>query len=43
MIRTVSLYIASRFCDWRSRAALQAYGRWRRRAEVFFQKIGGQK
>lgn len=40
MISRVSLYVASRFCDWRARAALQAYGRWRRRAEKFFQKIG---
>lgn len=43
MIRRVSLYIASRFCDWRAHAALQSHRRWLKRAEKFFRKIGGQQ
>ncbi len=43
MMRRVSLYIASRFCDWRARTALEAHRRWLKRAEKFFLKIGGQE
>ena len=43
MIRRVSLYIASRFCDWRARAALQSHRKWLKRGEVFFRRIGGDE
>lgn len=41
MIRRVSLYIASRFCEWRAAAALKAHRKWLSRAEKFFLRLGG--